>query len=124
MDLYANVRPITSAVGAKGKPIDMLIIRENTECLYIKSERLEVDPKTGLQTAWADRKITEFASKRIARMAFDMALARHEARKNSKSNIHPKPKVTIVHKSNVLSISEYALLLVITFCSNNELFHL
>ena len=87
MDLYANVRPITSAVGAKGKPIDMLIIRENTECLYIKSERLEVDPKTGLQTAWADRKITEFASKRIARMAFDMALARHEARKNSKSNI-------------------------------------
>ena len=33
MDLYANVRPITSAQGAKGTPIDMLIIRENTECL-------------------------------------------------------------------------------------------
>ncbi len=40
MDLYANVRPITSAVGAKGKPIDMLIVRENTECLV----RLPVQP--------------------------------------------------------------------------------
>jgi homoisocitrate dehydrogenase len=106
MDLYANIRPITSAVGAKGTPIDMLIIRENTECLYIKSERLETDPKTGLQVAWADRKISEYASKRIARIAFNMALARHEARKNSSFSIHTQPKVTIVHKSNVLSITE------------------
>jgi homoisocitrate dehydrogenase len=103
MDLYANVRPVTSAKGSNSKPIDMLIIRENTECLYIKSERLEKDPKTGLQTAWADRKITEYASKRIAKMAFKMALARQESNKNT---MHKHPVVTIVHKSNVLSISD------------------
>ncbi|KAJ3262650.1 homoisocitrate dehydrogenase [Boothiomyces macroporosus] len=101
MDLYANVRPVSSAKGALGKPIDMLIIRENTECLYIKSERLEKDPKTGLQTAWADRRITEYASKRIAKMAFDMALVRAK-----NPTIHSKPKVTIVHKSNVLSVTD------------------
>ncbi|KAJ2992179.1 homoisocitrate dehydrogenase [Globomyces sp. JEL0801] len=107
MDLYANVRPVSSAIGSKGKPIDMLILRENTECLYIKSERIETDPKTGLKTAWADRRITEFASKRIARKAFDMALIRGELRKkNPQSSIHEKPKVTIVHKSNVLSITD------------------
>jgi homoisocitrate dehydrogenase len=104
MDLYANVRPVSSATGSLGKPVDMLIIRENTECLYIKSERLEKDPKTGLQTAWADRKITEYASKRIAKMAFEMALQRANAR--GSHSIHKEPKVTIVHKSNVLSISD------------------
>ncbi|KAJ3303169.1 homoisocitrate dehydrogenase [Kappamyces sp. JEL0829] len=108
MDLYANVRPVSSAVGGDGKPIDMLIIRENTECLYIKSERLEKDPATGLQVAWADRRITEFASKRIARMAFDMALARDKARKAQSGGtvLHHEPKVTIVHKSNVLSVTD------------------
>jgi homoisocitrate dehydrogenase len=104
LDLYANVRPVSSAKGSLGKPIDMLIIRENTECLYIKSERLEKDPKTGLQTAWADRKISEFASKRIAKMAFDMATKRGKSR--STDSIHSEPKVTVVHKSNVLSISD------------------
>jgi homoisocitrate dehydrogenase len=56
-----------------------------------------------MQTAWADRKITEYASKRIARMAFDLALQRASTRTNS---IHKHPKVTIVHKSNVLSITD------------------
>jgi homoisocitrate dehydrogenase len=36
LDLYANVRPVTTPVGSKEKPIDMLIIRENTECLVTK----------------------------------------------------------------------------------------
>jgi homoisocitrate dehydrogenase len=68
---------------------------------------LEIDPKTGLQVAWADRRISEYASKRIARMAFDMAVARHQARQTSStSSIHSKPKVTIVHKSNVLSVTD------------------
>lgn len=106
MDLFANVRPISSAKGALGKPIDMLIIRENTECLYIKSERLEIDPITGMQVAWADRKISEFASKRIARMAFDMALVRQKARQFEASPLHKSAKVTIVHKSNVLSVTD------------------
>lgn len=74
--------------------------------LYIKSERLEKDPKTGLQTAWADRKISEYASKRIARIAFEAALKRHQAREALGNGIHAAPRVTIVHKSNVLSITD------------------
>ncbi|KAJ3073908.1 homoisocitrate dehydrogenase [Quaeritorhiza haematococci] len=110
MDLYANVRPVASPAGSKQKPIDMLIIRENTECLYIKSERLESLPD-GSQVAYADRRITETASKRVGRMAFSMALARHralEAQQKTSSNPTPvpTPKVTAIHKSNVLSISD------------------
>ena len=101
MDLYANVRPVVGSWNKK--PIDMLIIRENTECLYIKQERIETDAN-GMQVAWADRKISEFASKRIARMAFDMALLRAKSRPSN--TLHKEPKVTIVHKSNVLSITD------------------
>ena len=79
MDLYANVRPVVSAKGALGKAIDMLIIRENTECLYIKDETL-VDEKLG-KVAWARRKISQFASERIAKMAFNMARQRAQLRR-------------------------------------------
>lgn len=74
MDLYANVRPVASAKGALGKPINMLIIRENTECLYIKDETLVEE--NGLKVAWARRKISQYASERIARIAFKMAQQR------------------------------------------------
>ena len=93
VDLYANIRPCQDLT----KNIDMLIVRENTECLYIKKEKLTVDPVTGEKTAVADRLITERASKRIAKMAFKLAVQR---------NKNGKPKVTIVHKSNVLSVSD------------------
>ncbi|KAI8924996.1 hypothetical protein BC831DRAFT_401711 [Entophlyctis helioformis] len=112
LDLYANVRPVASPAGSStGRPIDMLIIRENTECLYIKQERLVVDPATGLKSAWADRLITEAASTRIGRIAFEMALQRGRVRAAAAAAGHPphrfaKPKVTIVHKSNVLSVTD------------------
>ncbi|CEG82458.1 Putative Homoisocitrate dehydrogenase [Rhizopus microsporus] len=83
LDLYANVRPVKSVNSPafpNQKLLDMLIIRENTECLYIKSEREEVDPNTGLRVAYADRKITEFASQRAGKMAFNMALTRQQLR--------------------------------------------
>ncbi|KAJ1918187.1 homoisocitrate dehydrogenase [Mycoemilia scoparia] len=113
LDLYANVRPVLSAAGAKtasGKtrPIDMLIIRENTECLYIKDEELLTD-KDGHKYAVAKRKITEFASKRAGQMAFTMALQRDAMRREvtlGERIWKHKPKVTIVHKSNVLSITD------------------
>ena len=38
LDLYANVRPVKTVVSAP-KPIDMVIVRENTEDLYVKEER-------------------------------------------------------------------------------------
>jgi homoisocitrate dehydrogenase len=79
MDLYANVRPVESAKGALGKPINMLIIRENTECLYIKDETLVEE--NGLKVAWAKRKISQYASERIAKMAFKMARQRDALRR-------------------------------------------
>ncbi|CAO3677612.1 hypothetical protein G6F70_000217 [Rhizopus microsporus] len=112
LDLYANVRPVKSVNSPafpNQKLLDMLIIRENTECLYIKSEREEVDPKTGLRVAYADRKITEFASQRAGKMAFNMALTRQQLREQipvEKRFWKKNPRVTIVHKSNVLSITD------------------
>lgn len=76
---------------------------------YIKQERQTVDEKTGLKVAWADRKISELASRRCGKMAFEMALGRDKIRQNlplEKRLWKGKPKVTIVHKSNVLSISD------------------
>lgn len=44
----------------------MLIVRENTECLYVKKERIENGPQG--KVAIADRVISEYASTRIAQM--------------------------------------------------------
>jgi len=70
----------------------MVIVRENTECLYIKQEVLTVTPEG--REARATRLITERASRRIGQMAFETALNR------------PKKHLTIVHKSNVLSVTD------------------
>ncbi|KAI9204384.1 uncharacterized protein BJ171DRAFT_562042 [Polychytrium aggregatum] len=111
MDLYANVRPVVSPAGSSsGHPVDMVIVRENTECLYIKSERLETQPD-GNKIAWADRKITETASRRIAKAAFDIAVKRGQVREQKRQageavSWEGKPRVTVVHKSNVLSVSD------------------
>jgi homoisocitrate dehydrogenase len=93
LDLYANLRPIVSMPVADSRPgVDMLIVRENTECLYVKRERLE----DGGDTAIAERVITRRASQRIAHSAFEAVLRRNKA----------TPRVTIVHKANVLQISD------------------
>ncbi|KAJ3179877.1 homoisocitrate dehydrogenase [Geranomyces variabilis] len=108
LDLYANVRPVASPIGGTGKPIDMVIVRENTECLYIKSERITDTPNG--KVAFADRQISEHASRRIGRMAFSLAAQRlAHRRKTAKAGAAAAPptaKVTIVHKSNVLSITD------------------
>jgi homoisocitrate dehydrogenase len=62
-----------------------------------------------LKVAYADRKISEYASRRAGQMAFNMALMRDKLRANvpaSERLWQGKPKVTIVHKSNVLSITD------------------
>jgi homoisocitrate dehydrogenase len=93
LDLYANLRPVVSAPVPGSRPgIDLLIVRENTECLYVKQERLE----DGGETAVAQRVITRRASERIARVAFEHACARGK----------PRPLVTVVHKANVLSVTD------------------
>ncbi|KAJ1565162.1 homoisocitrate dehydrogenase, partial [Cladochytrium tenue] len=98
MGLYANVRPVNRPASEGKKPIDLVIVRENTECLYIKKEEIETGAD-GLKTAYALRKISEDASRKIARVAFELAL------KRAATGSRP-PKVTSVHKSNVLSVTD------------------
>ncbi|KZP12083.1 mitochondrial NAD-homo-isocitrate dehydrogenase LysB [Athelia psychrophila] len=94
LDLYANIRPVTSVASTPGgKPsIDLVVVRENTECLYVKQETLIIGEHG--KEARATRLITERASRRIGQMAFEIALAR------------PRKHLTVIHKSNVLSVTD------------------
>ncbi len=86
-DLYANLRPTLSLPGTFCRPgVDLLIVRENTEDLYLGLETRDGD------RAVAQRVITRRASERIVRAAFEQARLR--ARRS--------PRVTVVHKANVL----------------------
>jgi homoisocitrate dehydrogenase len=97
LDLYANLRPIQSMpVRGSGAGIDLLIVRENTECLYVRQERLEDSGNTAV----AQRVITRGASTRIARMAFE------QARRRAGQTHHAGPRVTVVHKANVLNLTD------------------
>ncbi|KAG7661816.1 LYS12 [[Candida] subhashii] len=105
MGLYANVRPVKSVEGI-GRPVDMVIVRENTEDLYIKEERT-YKREDGTKVAEAIKRITETATTRIAKMAFDIALQRQAIREaSSGKQLHETPSVTVTHKSNVLSQSD------------------
>jgi 3-isopropylmalate dehydrogenase len=87
LDLYANIRPAKSypnMPALKGN-IDLVIVRENTEDLYTGQE-FEI-----ANAAVAFRIISEAASERIAKYAFETAAQRNG-----------KKKVTCVHKSNVM----------------------
>ena len=98
MGLYANIRPVKSVSGTKDRPVDMIIVRENTEDLYIKIEKTYKDPVTGTRVAEATKRITEIATRRIATIALDIALQRLE--NNGQATL------TVTHKSNVLSQSD------------------
>ena len=110
LDLYANIRP--TLVGTQHSALStqhsLVIVRENTEGLYAGRERLE----DGGDTAIAERVITRRASTRIARVAFELARARHQNRQveavagdRPPSTVH-RPRVTVVHKANVLRLSD------------------
>jgi homoisocitrate dehydrogenase len=89
-DLYANIRPIRSIPNPISRPnLDMVIVRENTEDLYVGIERLEDNGNTAI----GEMVITRRGSERIARAAFDLARRRGFT------------KVTIVHKANVLRLT-------------------
>ena len=98
LDLYANLRPLVSAPVPGSRPgVDLLMVRENTECLYSRRERWE----DGGDTAIAERVITRRASERIARMAFAQANSRPRTNEGKQ-----KALVTIVHKANVLPVTD------------------
>lgn len=86
LDLYVNIRPVKSYPGTKCvfDNLDFVIVRENTEGLYIGREEYTEEGATAL------RVITKRASERICRFAFEYA------KKTGRG------KVTAVHKANVL----------------------
>jgi len=97
LDLYANVRPAKSrlGVGLTGKPVDLLIYRENTEGFYADRNMHAggADFMVTEDTAIAIRRVTAKCCERIARRAFEAAASR-------------RGKVTAVHKANVFRISD------------------
>ena len=90
-ELYANVRPVKSIVpGGKFPDVDLVVIRENVEGLYVGIDRtfkVGDDPKALAQTMSV---MTRDGCRRIVRYAFEYA------RK------HGRRKVTVVHKANIL----------------------
>jgi 3-isopropylmalate dehydrogenase len=97
LDLYANIRParVFQGVPAPARDMDLVVVRENTEGFYAdRSMHLGVGefmPTPDL--AIAVRKITRAGSERIARSAFELAMRRRR-------------HVTVVHKANVLRVSD------------------
>ncbi len=91
LDLYANLRPARTLPGlpTKFENVDLIIVRENTEGLY---RGLEHEVVPGVVESL--KIITEVASLRIARFAFEYA--RREGRK----------RVTAVHKANIMKRSD------------------
>ena len=99
LELFANVRPARSLVPAHSRlgpvvpdgpvpQLDVVIVRENTEGLYVRREHVIEDG------VMAERVITRTASERIHRFAFEWARA------------HGRRKVTCVHKANLLRRSD------------------
>ena len=92
--LYANVRPAVSYIHKRRRydNIDIVLIRENTEGLYVGVEHyipIDDDPHA---VAEASGIITRAGCRRIAKYTFDYAV------KNNRK------KVTIVHKANILKM--------------------
>ncbi len=98
LDLYANIRPARSRSGFPprcGRPVDLVIVRENTEGFYADRNMFlgngEIMPTPDL--AISLRKITREGSTRIAESAFALAMRRRR-------------KITNVHKANVFRVSD------------------
>ena len=91
LDLYANLRPARSMKGLETRyeDVDLIIVRENTEDLYAGIEHM-----VGPDAAESIKIITRAASERIARFAFEYAVA------------NGRHTVTAVHKANIMKLSD------------------
>jgi isocitrate dehydrogenase (NAD+) len=91
LDLYANLRPARSMKGVETRyeNVDLIIVRENTEDLYAGIEH-----RVGKDAAESIKIITRAASERIAKFAFEYAIA------------NGRHKVTAVHKANIMKLSD------------------
>ncbi|MAD00778.1 isocitrate dehydrogenase [Pseudomonas abyssi] len=89
LSLHCNLRPIRSWPVISPRPhIDMIILRENSEGLYIGRERMD-----GEGRAIAERQITRKASEKLAQRLAEVAALRNARR------------ITLVHKANVLPLT-------------------
>jgi isocitrate dehydrogenase (NAD+) len=91
LDLYSNLRPVKSMpnIITRYEDVDLIVVRENTESLYAGLEH-EVVP--GVVESL--KIITEKASTRIAKFAFEYA------------RTHGRKRVTAVHKANIMKLSD------------------
>ncbi len=91
-DLYANVRPVKTIAGVPSRytDVDLVIVRENTEDLYAGIEHY-IDARRSAAESIAI--ITRFGSERVILYAFEYARR------------HGRKKVTLVHKANILKLS-------------------
>ena len=90
-ELYANLRPVKNLPGVPTKypDVDLIIVRENTEGSYIGREK-EIAPGV----VEAIKLVTEKASTRIARFAFEYARTHH------------RKKIDAIHKANIMKLSD------------------
>ena len=92
-ELYANVRPARTIVpGGRFSDVDIVLVRENLEGLYIGVEhfvQVGNDPRAVGESMAI---VTRVGCERIVRYAFEYALR------------HGRKKVTIVHKANILKM--------------------
>ena len=91
LDLYANLRPVRNlpSVASRFTGVNLVVVRENTEDLYAGLEHTVVP---GVVESL--KIITEAASTRIARFAFEYARR------------HGRRRVTAVHKANIMKLSD------------------
>ena len=91
LDLYANLRPVESLPGVKSRfsDVNLVVVRENTEDLYSGLEHVVVPG-----VVESIKIITEKASTRIARFAFEY------------SRTHARKRITAVHKANIMKLSD------------------
>jgi isocitrate dehydrogenase (NAD+) len=94
-DLYANVRPARTIVpGGRYEDVDLVLIRENTEGLYVGVEHyigMHGDPHAAAESVMI---VTRFGAERILRYAFEYARSRG------------RKKVTLAHKANILKYTQ------------------
>jgi isocitrate dehydrogenase (NAD+) len=94
-DLYANVRPAKTVLpGLRFKDVDIIMVRENTEGLYIGIEnyiKIGTDERAAAQSIAV---VTRYGAERIHRYAFELAVRLG------------RKKVTLVHKANILKYSQ------------------
>ena len=91
LDCFANLRPIQTVPGLPSRllDVDILVVRESTEDIYAQLEH------ESIPGVFESLKVTTRAAcERIARFAFETALAKN------------RKKVTIVHKANIMKKSD------------------